>query len=116
MKCPRCRHENSDDVLFCENCDHRMDQPVRRESAALPPRYGAFIALALGIVSVILYFVTDIWYAPTVIGAIGLVLGSYTLTVTRNTPELDNKKMLTAVAAASMAASVVGFMLGITML
>jgi hypothetical protein len=93
-----------------------MDQPVRRETAFMPPRYAVFMALALGIVSVVFYFATDTWYAPVIAGAVGLVLGSYSFTVVKNSPNIDDKKMLTMLAAAAMAVSVVGFMLGITMI
>ncbi|MCL2142665.1 MAG: zinc ribbon domain-containing protein [Methanomassiliicoccaceae archaeon] len=117
MKCPKCHHDNPDDTIFCEECDHRMDQPVRRETATIPPLYAVIIALVLGVVSVICYFLTEeMWYVPVCVGAIGLVLGSYSMTVTRNTPNIDNKKELMILAGAAMGVSVIGFMLGITLI
>ena len=113
MRCPKCHQENPSDILFCENCDHRMDQPVRGEVTLMPPQFGSFIALALGILSVILYFFTDTWYWPVAAGALGLLLGSYSMAVIRKSPKMTDKRMLIAVAGAAMGLSVIGFMLGI---
>ena len=116
MKCPKCQHINPDDTLFCEECDHRMDQPGRvRENTLIQPLYGVLISLAAGLMSVIFSLVVIYgWYIPVVLGAVGLMLGSYSLTVTRRTAP-DNQMMLTVLAMAGMALSVVGFVYGITL-
>jgi len=115
MKCPKCRQDNPEGTLFCENCDHRMDRPVVKDKPFMPPRYAALIAVALGAVSILFYFATNMWYAPAIAGAVGLLLGSYSFTLIWNTRK-DGEKVLLIIAAAAMALSVIGFMLGIRML
>jgi predicted nucleic acid-binding Zn ribbon protein len=117
MRCPKCGYDNPGDAIFCEECDHRIDQPVRRDGAFLPPMYAVIIALALGVAAVICFLLTeDMWYLPVCLGAIGLVLGSYSLTVIRRSAAVDNKTVLSMFAGAAMALSVVGFVMGMTLI
>ena len=115
MRCPKCGQDNPDGELFCESCDHRMDRPVIRERAFMPPRYAALIALVLGAVSLLLYFITEIWAAVIFAGAVGIIMGTYSLRVSRSVG--GNERMLILVlAAAATAMSAAGFILGISQL
>jgi hypothetical protein len=123
MKCPKCRHENSADEIFCEECDHRLDQPYRyeKETTTMPPLYAVIIAIILGAAAtilallVILDVLTLEWYYAVIPGALGIVLGTYSLRTARTVEGAGGKKLQT-IAAAAAALSVVGFMLGITLI
>ena len=115
MRCPKCQHENSKEEIFCEQCDHRLDLPYRGERRTVfPPRQAAFMAIALGAVAVLFYFVTDMWYAPAAVGAVGIVLGTYALRILRSIKE-DDRTLMMIIAGAGVAMSALGFILGIGM-
>jgi len=111
MKCPKCGHDNPEKTPFCEECDWKMDQPVRREMAAPPPFYTAITAAILGIVSVILWY-AGIAYGAVGLGAVGLMLGSYSMTAGRRIGG-EKKMLIVAIACVAVLASVIGFLLGI---
>jgi len=114
MKCPKCQHDNDDRAIFCEECDHRLDQPYRKRTT-IPPAYGALIALVLGIVSVIAAFADAVWFIPAVLGAIGIFLGSFSMSAVRKA-DIGNKILWIAFAGIGMALSVIGFMWGLALL
>lgn len=114
MRCPKCQHENPDGTLFCEECDHRTDQPYRKERTTIPPGFAAAVAAVLGAVSLLLCFmVKDIWYAAVIAGAFGLFLGAYSMTVARTLMK-KNSNMILIIAVAGMLLSMIGFMLGLS--
>ena len=115
MRCPKCHNDNPDDALFCENCDHRMDQPVRREGPFMSPRYATLIALALGAVSLLFYFIAGAAIAAVCTGAVGIVLGTYSLRVSRSVKG-DDKTLMLILAVAATILSAAGFILGISQL
>jgi hypothetical protein len=92
-----------------------MDQPAKfeKESTAIPPLYAVIIAFALGAVATVLAFMEFEWYFAVIPGALGIVAGTYSLRTART---IENGKTLMVLAAAATALSVVGFMLGITLL
>ena len=114
MKCPKCSHENSDDTLFCEECDHRLDQPFKQRTATISPLIASMAALALGICSVVTFNFAE-YLVPVILGALGLFIGSYSLTVSRRS-DTKNKMLFMIAAGAAMALSVIGFVWGITLL
>ena len=113
MKCPKCQHDNPPDTLFCEECDHRTDQPYK-EKMAIPVVYLIAAALALGIIALITYFFELQWFIPVAAGGVGLFLGGYSMSLARMSRGNDRMTLL-ALAGAAIAASAVGFMLGITL-
>jgi len=114
MRCPKCGIENDKDAIFCEKCDHRLDMPAKREGPFMPPMHAALIALILGAVSLIFYFMTDVWAAAICAGALGIVLGTYSLRVSRSAAAGWGTVAILAVAATFLSAA--GFILGISML
>jgi hypothetical protein len=86
-----------------------MDQPVRRET--IPRLYSAATAIALGIVSVLLWYM-EIDYGAVSLGAVGMVMSSYSLTVGRRIGDRPNVTMV-IVSGAALLTSVIGFIMGI---
>jgi len=113
MKCPKCQHDNPPETLFCEECDHRIDQPYR-EKKVIPAVYLISAAVVLGILAMITWYLDMEWFIPVAAGGIGLFLGGYSMSLARLS-DGENKNMLVILAGAAMAASAVGFMLGITL-
>lgn len=120
MKCPKCGHENPNDELFCEECDWKVTEKPRTDRS----EYMIYIAIAsvvFGLAAVILdaYSAMNnynpnfgVWSA--VFGAIGLVIGSYSMTYIRII-DYDKKarQVLIIIAAIGLIASIVGFIAGI---
>jgi predicted nucleic acid-binding Zn ribbon protein len=115
MRCPKCGHDNPGDIMFCEECDHQLSRPFKPKSS-VPPLYLAAIALILGAISVIFALVLDNgWYIPVGAGGVGLFLSTYALSVIRFSP-MENKTVPMVITMSATALSVVGFVLGITMI
>ncbi|MCL2608082.1 MAG: zinc ribbon domain-containing protein [Methanomassiliicoccaceae archaeon] len=112
MICPKCQHDNPDGTLFCEECDHRTDQTYKKKTK-IPPLYAGVIALAFGVSAVAFILLEFVWYLPTITGAVGMLLGSYSFTVSRLSGH-KNRIMFVAVSGVALGLSAVGFMLGIT--
>ncbi|MDR0778742.1 MAG: hypothetical protein LBE48_04825 [Methanomassiliicoccaceae archaeon] len=122
MKCPKCLYDNPEDTIFCEVCDHRLDQPYRyeKDGPTMNPMYAVIVALILGAVATVLAIVTVLeftdfeWFYAVIPGALGIVIGTYSLRTAR-TIEGEGKTLLYLAAAAAIL-SVVGFMLGIALI
>lgn len=110
MKCPKCGTDNPAGTLFCEECDWRMDQPVKAE-VSFPRIYLTLLAVVLGVVSILLWYL-DIAYGAIALGAVGMVLGGYSMTFSRIT-EQQNKTMLIVLTGIAICTSVVGFIMGL---
>jgi len=113
MRCPKCGFNNPDGTLFCEECDWRTDQPYKRE-VSVSRIYFPILAMVLGIIAVVMWYL-DIAYGAIVCGAIGMVFGGYSTTFVRITDQ-SNRTMMLVLAMIGILASVVGFMMGITLL
>ena len=114
MKCPKCQHDNDERTIFCEECDHRLDQPYKKRTM-VPPTYGALIALALGVISLMTAFEGTAWFLPAVLGAIGIFLGSFSLSAARKA-NIQDKMQWMVLSGIGMALSVIGFMWGLSLL
>ncbi|MDR2866870.1 MAG: zinc ribbon domain-containing protein [Methanomassiliicoccaceae archaeon] len=115
MRCPKCHHDNPSDTLFCEECDHRTDQPYRKKSVIMSPMHAAAIAITLGVISTLFSLVIKgNWIIPVCVGALGIVLGTYSLRVSREVKD-DTKGTLMFLSVAAVVLSAMGFMLGIMM-
>ena len=108
MKCNKCGSDNPQDTLFCEQCDHRLDQPYSPK--IFPREYLVYTAFALGIVSIVSWFF-EVWISAVAAGAVGMMLGGYSITFVR-LAEKKNKMLMIALAAAVICTSVIGFMFG----
>ena len=111
MKCPRCHHDNPVETLFCEECDHRTDQPYRRR-VSIPPFYLVSASVVLGILAVVTFYLDMEWFISVATGGAGVFLGGYSMSIVRLS-SIDGKTVLVILAGVAIAVSVVGFMLGI---
>jgi uncharacterized YccA/Bax inhibitor family protein len=122
MKCPKCRHDNPEDEIFCEECDHRLDQPYRyeKEGPTMNPMYAIIVALILGAIATVLAILTILefmifeWYGAVIPGAMGIIAGTYSMRTSRSVE--GDGKTLQMIAAVAVILSVTGFMLGITLI
>lgn len=109
MKCPKCGYDNPKDVLFCEECDWRLDIPYKPEKKRNPMAFSA-VALVFGVVGALCGFLGQ-YVVAIVCGAIGLLLGGYSI----NLPRLlgsDNASACVAMSAIGLLCGVIGFVLG----
>ena len=113
MKCPKCQHDNPPETIFCEECDHRLDQPYR-EKKTMPALFFILAAVVLGVLALIAYCLKTTWFIPVASGGMGLFLGGYSMSLARLS-DAANKNVMLALAGVGMAAAAVGFMLGITL-
>ncbi len=111
MNCPKCGTSNPPDALYCEECDWRLDQPYRKPRERNPLAF-SIAALIVGILSVALILVDGAEYGSVAIGAVGLVIGSYSVNIPRYlNPE--NKSLCMALAGAGTFLSIIGFIAGL---
>ena len=113
MKCPKCGHDNSPETLFCDECDWRTDQPYRPK-ATVPRIYFALLAAVLGLSSLLMWYL-EIAYGAIGLGAIGMVLGGHSTAFIRITNPESRVPMM-VLAMVGILTSVIGFMLGLTLL
>lgn len=107
IRCPKCGTDNPSDTLYCEECDWRLDQPYRAPRQRNPLMF-SILALVVGAVAVALGFLEASGYGGAVVGAVGLVIGSYSVNLPRYlNPE--NKTLCVALAAVGAVLSVFGF-------
>ena len=113
MKCPKCDHDNDEFTIFCEGCDHRLSIPVK-DGATIPALYAVPASLALGAASLIFaLWMKDLGrILPVCAGAVGLILGTYSMSVVRNTVTKNKMMMLILTGIAAMI-SAMGFMFGL---
>lgn len=113
MQCPKCGHDNPPEALFCEECDWRLDLPVGAtpKTKKRNPLAFAVLALVVGLVSAILIFVDGAEYGAIGVGAVGLILGSYSVNLPRYLNP-NNKSVCMGLATAGVVLSVFGFILG----
>lgn len=109
-KCPKCGHENPEGVLFCEECDWRVDVPYIPEKTRNPAHFAA-VSIVLGIISAVCAFIVGGEIPALVLGAITLVLGSYSMGVARIV-ETDRKTLWLTLSGIGMILGVIGFLLG----
>lgn len=114
MKCPKCGHENSDGQIFCEECDWKLcqkyKQPIDKSQILV---YGSFAAAALGIAAVVSVLL-NVGIFGLIFGAIGMVLGSYTITLARIMGIHGKVKyILIAIQVIAIICSAIGFVLGL---
>lgn len=110
MRCPKCGYDNPSGTLFCEECDWRMDQPVKAEMG-FPKEYVTIIAVIIGVISVVLWFL-DVFFGAIALGAIGMVLGGYSMTFVRYN-DVDSKMIMLVLTGVAICTSVIGFILGL---
>ena len=111
MKCPKCGFDNPEDVLFCKECDWRVDIPYVPERKPNAVMF-CVLALVIGTAAAVLCMVDGMDIAAIALGAIGMVLGGYAV----NLPRLlggERKGLLTLVAGIGLMLSMIGFMLGL---
>lgn len=109
MKCPKCGHDNNPDIIFCEECDWRLDIPYRPEKKRNPAAYSA-VTVVLGIVAAACGFLGQ-HYVAVIAGAVAMLLGGYSM----NLPRLlgvPNATQCMAISALGLILGVVGFILG----
>jgi|GEM_PF-509044 len=110
MKCPKCGFDNPEDVLFCKECDWRVDIPYVPEKKPNAMLYCA-AALAIGVVAIALVFTVG-GYGAVAAGAIGLVAGGYAVNVPRLLKS-SNRTVLTIIAGIGLMLSMIAFMYGL---
>lgn len=111
MICPKCGHNNPPDTLYCEECDWRLDQPFRKPKERNPLVFSV-AAFVIGIVSLALVAIDGAEYGSVAIGAVGLVIGSYSVNLPRYLNP-DNKTLCMALAGAGAFLSIIGFIAGL---
>lgn len=113
MICPKCRHNNPDGEIFCEECDFRMDQKYKAhfgEGRFIV--YNSILAVVCGIFA-LLGIVFNLAPLGMIFGAIGMALSSYIMTFTRVHNVKNNIKCLLLVQTISLAISAYSFIIGL---
>ncbi len=110
MKCPRCGHENPDEVLFCEECDWRVDVPYIPEKKRNPVHF-AGATIVLGLIAAVCAFMSGTELVALAVGAIALILGGYSMGVARLV-ETDKTQLCLAISGVGMILGVLGFLIG----
>lgn len=111
MRCPKCGHDNPSDTLFCEECDWRLDVPYRPPKKRNPLAF-ALVSLVIGAAGLVLAFLDGTEIAGLVLGAVGVLLGSYSVNVPRLLNS-DNKTLCVSLAGIGLVLSMIGFILGL---
>lgn len=108
MICPKCGTDNEEEQLFCENCDWRMDVPYVYKRKRNPSTF-AYVTIVCGVFSALLLMILPL--ASIVLGALGLMLGGYSINISRISDK-KNANMLVALSAIGLLLSMLGFILG----
>ena len=111
MKCPKCGHDNPSDTLFCEECDWRMDVPYRPLKKRNPLAF-ALVSLVIGAVAIVMAFLDGTEIVGLLLGAVGVLLGSYSVNVPRLL-DSENKTLCVSLAGVGLVLSMIGFIIGI---
>lgn len=111
MQCPKCGHDNPPEALFCEECDWRLDVPYRPPKKRNPLAF-ALVSLVIGAAALVLAFLDGTEIAGLVLGAVGVLLGSYSVNVPRLLNS-DNKTLCVSLAGIGLVLSMIGFILGL---
>jgi hypothetical protein len=111
MKCSKCGFDNPEDALFCEKCDWKLGETYIPE-VTFNRSVLSYVALAVGIVAVVLAVMKLSAVGAVAIGAVGLMLGGYSITIPR-LMDVPNKNVLVACSAIGLILSVVAFVYGI---
>jgi hypothetical protein len=111
MKCNKCGSVNPEGTLFCEECDHRLDQPYVHEKK-FSRKYFVYVGVVLGLISVVLWYL-EVWIGSIMTGGAGMMLGAYSMTFAKLVAD-KNKPMMYVLAGIAICTSVIGFMFGIT--
>ena len=111
MKCPKCGYDNPPNTVFCEECDWRLDQKVEVKEKQRNPLAFSAVSFVLGLITMVLYFVEQP-VAAVVVGAVGMVLGGYSVNLPRFIPG-SNKTLCMALAALGIMLSIIGFLFGL---
>ena len=116
MICPQCGAETPEGVLFCEECDWRMDLAYKGEKMAVNSVYFGIGSALLGIVSLVTVLF-DLSIVALVTGALGMFLSGYTQTFIRIIGlEGGAKKKIMIMATVGILTAVVGFIVGFSQL
>lgn len=114
MICPKCGTENDDDILFCENCDWRLDIPyTSRKETGERAKIIAPLSFIIGISALAMLWVQPI--AGIVLGGVGLLLGSYSFNTSR-AYEASTRNLFVALSAIGLLLAMIGFILGFSSL
>lgn len=110
MICPKCGTENEEGILFCENCDWRMDIPyVAKKEGGEKAKIFAPITFVLGIISAVLLYFFPV--GSIVFGGAGLLLGGYAFNISR-AYEAKEKNIFIALSAIGLLLSMISFIMG----
>lgn len=113
MKCPKCGTENEEGMIFCENCDWKLNMKYGGEKMAVNAVYFSFAAVALGVVSLVCALLLKVPLAAVISGAVGMFLGGYTQSFVRITQIGGSvRTKLVVIAIAGLFMSVIGFVYG----
>ncbi len=110
--CSRCGHENPEDLLFCEECDWRLDIKYVPEKKRNPMTFAAVTAL-LGVIAVVCTFASISDLAAIIIGGLAVVVGGYSTGVSRHM-SAETGKMGLIVSGLGLVLGVIGFLIGFT--
>ncbi len=117
MKCTKCGYENSLENIYCEECDWRLDQTYKGREKDTAKKKNQIVfagaSLVVGVIVIALGFVENAEISAVVVGAVGIVLGSYSVNLPRYLHD-SNKGICMALAGIGMILSVFGFILGLT--
>ncbi len=114
MNCPKCGTENDDDIMFCENCDWRLDIPYKPEKEkGEKAKVFAPVTFIVGVSAMILLMFQPI--GSIIFGGTGLLMGGYSFNTSR-AYEASSKNVFIALSAIGLLLSMVGFILGFSRL
>ncbi len=114
MKCPKCGSDNPDGTIFCEKCDWQLSKKYRGGKSPNKITILMYVSIVVGLASLITSLL-KFGIFGAVCGGIGMVASGYTMTVARVIDfEPKTKKIMLAISIIALAASVIGFILGLT--
>lgn len=119
MKCPKCGHENPPENLYCEECDWRLDQTYKGKDPTEPKKRNslafAVVSLIVGVIAIALAFVDGADIGAVIVGAIGMLVGSYSVNLPRYLQD-KNKGVCMGLSGIGMILSVFGFIVGLAII